>query len=292
MSDRVPPPPPDTTTDHGGRWTLMPRAGLRAVPRHHVRAARVERHWRWPVLVALLSTIPAFYAQLLDTPVLLLPADAVYVIAAVVVTLAAGHAAWHLPQRWQHLRDNPATLLLIAGLLASAIVPASHGSRAALALRLVVAMLTLLHMVWVMRHLFTRGSLSHLIVVALVLLLSCGVGFRWLEPTTPTLADGLWLAFTTAATVGYGDMVPTTDAAKIFSVFVVMLGFGVLSLVTAAIAASWLQSEERRLEREVLRDLHHELATLRREVTLLRDGLQPRAPLSGDEDVAARGPRG
>jgi len=275
MSDRVPEPPPDTTTDTGGRWTLMPRAGLRAVPRHHARAARVERRWRWPVLIALMSTIPAFYAQLLDTPVFLLPADAVYVIAAVVVTLASGHAAWHLPLRWQHLRDNPATVLLAVGLVASALVPASHSNRGALALRLLVAMLTLLHMVWVMRHLFTRGSLSHLIVVAFALLLSCGVGFRWLEPTTPTLADGLWLAFTTAATVGYGDMVPTTDAAKIFSVFVVMLGFGVLSLVTAAIAASWLQSEERRLEREMLHNLHQELSALRREVAELREALPP-----------------
>ena len=34
----------------------------------------------------------------------------------------------------------------------------------------------------------------------------CGVGFWWLEPRAESLGDGLWLAFTTAATVGYGGL--------------------------------------------------------------------------------------
>lgn len=39
-------------------------------------------------------------------------------------------------------------------------------------------------------------------------------------------------------------------AAKIFAVFVVLMGFGVLSLVTASIAAMWVHTEERRIEHE------------------------------------------
>jgi voltage-gated potassium channel len=99
------------------------------------------------------------------------------------------------------------------------------------------------------------------------------LGFWWLEPTTPTLADGLWLAFTTAATVGYGDLVPTTPASKIFSVFVVLLGLGVLTLVTAAIATSWVETEERIIEREILHDMRREMATLHNELGLVREEL-------------------
>ena len=83
----------------------------------------------------------------------------------------------------------------------------------------------------------------------------------------------MWLAFATAATVGYGDIVPTTTASRIFSVFVVLLGFGVLSLVTAALAAAWVETEERRIEREILHDMRREMATVREQVQSLREEL-------------------
>jgi hypothetical protein len=38
--------------------------GLRQAPRDAVRDRQVERRWRWPVLVMLACTIPAFYAEL------------------------------------------------------------------------------------------------------------------------------------------------------------------------------------------------------------------------------------
>jgi len=107
----------------------------------------------------------------------------------------------------------------------------------------------------------------------------CGVGFWLLEPRTPTLTDGLWLAFTTAATVGYGDVVPTTTASKIFAVFVVLLGFGVLTMVTAAIATNWIETEERRIEREILRDMRQHIGKVDADLTALRAELRAAAHL-------------
>jgi voltage-gated potassium channel len=111
------------------------------------------------------------------------------------------------------------------------------------------------------------------LVVAAGLLLACGVVYWLIEPRTPTLGDGLWLAFTTAGTVGYGDVVPTTPAAKLFSVVVVLIGFAVLSLVTASIAAIWVESSERRIEHEILRDLHAQIHQLGQEIEALRRDL-------------------
>ena len=67
------------------------------------------------------------------------------------------------------------------------------------------------------------------LAAACALLVGCGVVYWWIEPRTPTFVDGLWLAFVTASTIGYGDVVPTTHASRIFSVFVVLLGFAVLA---------------------------------------------------------------
>ena len=96
-----------------------------------------------------------------------------------------------------------------------------------------------------------------------------GVGFWLLEPRAITFSDGLWLAFTTAATVGYGDIVPSTHASRAFAVFAVLLGLAVLSLVTASLAAMFVGTEERHIELELL----HEIGALRTEVRALHEEL-------------------
>lgn len=115
------------------------------------------------------------------------------------------------------------------------------------------------------RHI-TRRGLWYSLALCLMILGLGGVGFWLLEPLTPNLADAMWLAFTTAATVGYGDLVPTTHAARAFAVVVVLLGLAVLSLVTASLAAMFVETEERQIER----DLMHEIGALRAEVRALR----------------------
>lgn len=121
-------------------------------------------------------------------------------------------------------------------------------------------------------HLIRRGLLYSLGLCLLILLLG-GVGFWWLEPGIHTLQDGLWLAFTTAATVGYGDLVPRTPVGRAFSVLVVLLGLAVLSLVTASLAALFVEQEVEEEERQIERDLMREIHVLRRQVESLHDRL-------------------
>ena len=105
-----------------------------------------------------------------------------------------------------------------------------------------------------------------------------GVAFWVLEPTVANWFEGMWLAFTTGATVGYGDFVPTTPAARWFAVLMVLLGMAFLSVATASIAALLVGESERRIERELL----SEIRTLRREVGLLRAELSDRRPPGAD----------
>jgi voltage-gated potassium channel len=115
------------------------------------------------------------------------------------------------------------------------------------------------------KRLITRRGLIYSLLLCLAILGLGGVGFWLLEPRALTLTDGLWLAFTTAATVGYGDIVPSTHASRAFAVLVVLLGLAVLSLVTASLAAMFVETEERQIER----DLMQEIGALRAEVRSL-----------------------
>lgn len=245
------------------------RFGPGGLPRREGRALELQRRWDWAVLPALVGTIPAFYLELLD-PAGSMPAMLLYGLAAAVL----GAATWHTAR---HADEGPGSrgavvldAILAFALLLAVLLPPSALSNPALTMRLGAAGLTLLRLMGSLQPALRRGSLVWLLLLALTVLGLCGAGFWWLEPRALTLGDGLWLAFTTAATVGYGDIVPTTPASKIFAVFVVLLGFAVLSLVTAAIAAMWVETEERRIEHEILTDLHHQIRALRREVAGLR----------------------
>ncbi len=116
-----------------------------------------------------------------------------------------------------------------------------------------------------------RQGLVYSLLLAVAILGLGGVGFWVIDPRIDNLGDGLWLAFTTAATVGYGDLIPHTPASRIFSVLVVLLGLAVLSLVTASLSAIFVEKEVEAEEREIERALLAELRVLREELHSLRE---------------------
>jgi voltage-gated potassium channel len=137
-----------------------------------------------------------------------------------------------------------------------------------------------------------RRGLWYSLALCLVILLIGGLGFWWLEPDIHSLHEGLWLAFTTAATVGYGDVVPRTFAGRSFAVLVVLLGLAVLSLVTASLAAIFVEREvEQEVEfgeREIERELRAEIRALRSEVKSLHNRLDHALP--GTRKPPSEGP--
>jgi voltage-gated potassium channel len=127
-----------------------------------------------------------------------------------------------------------------------------------------------------LNRLIRQGLVSSLLLALAILGLG-GVGFWVIDPGITSLSDGLWLAFTTAATVGFGDVVPSTHASRAFSVVVVLLGLAVLSLVTASLSAIFVEKEVEDEERQIEKDLMREIRHLRQDVADLRRELQARA---------------
>lgn len=125
-------------------------------------------------------------------------------------------------------------------------------------------------------HRLVRQGLVSSLLLAVAILGLGGVGFWLIDPRIESLSDGLWLAFTTAATVGYGDLIPHTPASRLFSVLVVLLGLAVLSLVTASLSAIFVEKEVEDEERQIEKDLLRELRVLREEVQNLRDEVRER----------------
>ena len=122
------------------------------------------------------------------------------------------------------------------------------------------------------------------LLVCLLIQVVGGIGFCLIEPRARTLEDGLWLAFTTAATVGYGDLIPSTTASRAFAAVVVLLGLAVLSLVSTSVAAMFFETEERQMERDLMREIGHlrsELRSLASELSALRGLVRAAGPKPG-----------
>jgi voltage-gated potassium channel len=68
------------------------------------------------------------------------------------------------------------------------------------------------------------------------------------EKTFPTVGDGLWWAIQTVTTVGYGDLVPSSTAGRLVAALVMVLGIGFLTVITAAITSTFIESAKRRLQ--------------------------------------------
>ena len=67
------------------------------------------------------------------------------------------------------------------------------------------------------------------------------------EETFPTVWLGMWWALQTVTTVGYGDVVPQSDAGRALATVLLLGGLAFLSVVTAVITSSFVARRQREL---------------------------------------------
>lgn len=102
----------------------------------------------------------------------------------------------------------------------------------------------------------SRLPLSPRDAVALAALVAGGVGFAAVERRRDVDAvDGLWWAFATATTVGYGDVAPTTRAGRAIAVALMLQRF---------LGARREAAEDQRELRERLDEIARRLEALER----------------------------
>ncbi len=111
-----------------------------------------------------------------------------------------------------------------------------------------IAFLLMLRSFWrAARHAWRDPAFQFLALVSGVVLALGTVfyhfveGWRWL--------DSLYFCVITLATVGYGDFSPKTDPGKIFAIFYVFIGIGLLIGVFSRLAEALMITQRATLER-------------------------------------------
>ncbi len=105
---------------------------------------------------------------------------------------------------------------------------------------------------------YTLGFSALIITVAGILISS-------FDPGIPDALNGIWWAWVTVTTVGYGDIVPVTGAGKFFASILILLGIGLFALLTANISAFLVGKDTEREEKEMrgrLKDIQERLTRI------------------------------
>lgn len=223
------------------------------------------------LLFGLLLSIPAFYLLLAqESGEVRMIGHLLYGLVALILLIDTVWQ-WHLHRRHQTKHGKLILdVIIMFGCIVSVVPTETQWSILEWLFRLGLCAVILLRIATLVLQHMQPSHLMQVIVLAIIMLSTAGAGFYWLEPKVQNYADGVWLAFTTVATVGYGDIVPSTPASKIFAVFIVLLGYAMFSIVTANIAALFVGEEEEVFERQ----LHEDIKALHQEVSALREELR------------------
>ena len=94
------------------------------------------------------------------------------------------------------------------------------------------------------------------------------------EKTFPNIGDGLWWAIQTVTTVGYGDLVPTSTVGRLVAALVMLAGIGFLTVVTAVITSTFIESARRRLHGTETDALSEKLDQIGERLKVIEAGLK------------------
>lgn len=231
--------------------------GLAGVsPNENPSALRWSQRLEWPMLLLSLWIILEWYLQArghLDATTITVSDWTIWLFFVTETVLLTTL----VDRKWEYLRNNWVNLVIIAtGLpLLWWFQPAAGALRI---LRVLVMFSLILQMSGRARRMLSRNHVGPTIFAAFLLVVVSGFIVAGLDPGIGSPWEGIWWAWVTITTVGYGDIVPTTVEGRLFGAVLILMGIGLFSVMTASFSAFFVSEDklqEVRNEQEMINRL-------------------------------------
>ncbi|MAY14163.1 MULTISPECIES: potassium channel family protein [Oceanospirillaceae] len=208
----------------------------------NARARRIGRMFEWPMILIAFWIVFEWYLEArADGP---LPYTYItdwflwtfFLLETLVLTAVVDDKARYLRNNWSNL------VIVIAGMpLLWQAFPHAGGLRA---LRLLAMFTMLMNMSGSFQKIMGRNHLGPTLMVSFIIIIMAGTLMAVIDPNVQTPMDGIWWAWVTVTTVGYGDIVPGSTAGRLFGSVLILMGIGLFSMMTASFSAFFMQQEE------------------------------------------------
>lgn len=217
--------------------------GLSGVHREeNKKAVKVGRLFEWPMILIAFWIILEWYIEVKSMSPLLLTVYSDWIIWSffLIETIVL---CYLVDDKFRFLKNNWGGLVIIvAGMpLLWDVFPFAGGFRI---LRLLVLFSLLFSMSSSARKILGHNHLGTTLMVSFIVVVFAGTMMATIDPNIKTPLDGIWWAWVTVTTVGYGDLVPISSAGRIFAGFLILLGIALFSMLTASFSAFFLSESE------------------------------------------------
>lgn len=215
---------------------------MAGVEAHESPAAKLlARRLEWPMLLVALWILLQWYLEETHAISQLVArvADWLVWLAFLAETLLLSRL---VKERRAYLRGNWMNLVIVIGCF-PLFWQFSYLIGLLRSFRLLLVLGMLVRMSRTIRKLLSYHQLGNTLIVALVTLVMAGIIIVRIDPSVGTLWDGMWWAWVTMSTVGYGDVVPHSGAGRLFGALLILFGVVLLSMLTANLAAFFIGSD-------------------------------------------------
>lgn len=114
-------------------------------------------------------------------------------------------------------------------------------------LRLLIMLGILLKVSQDLRQILSRHHLGKTMAIALLFLIISGFLISGIDPAFKGPLDGIWWAWVTMSTVGYGDIVPSTTEGRLFGMLLILAGIALFSMLTASFSVFFIERDEKEM---------------------------------------------
>lgn len=223
--------------------------GLSGVgPYENKRARKLGHAFEWPMIFVAMWIVFEWYLQSkAERPVSVTAFTdwfiwGFFLLETVVLTIAVDNKKRYLINNWANI------VIVAAGLpVLWETLPHAGGLRV---LRLLAIFIVLMNTSGTFRKIMGRNHLGPTMMVSFVIIVIAGTVMAAIDPNVETPLDGIWWAWVTVTTVGYGDIVPGSTAGRLFGSFLILMGIGLFAMLTASFSSFFMQQDEKDLIRE------------------------------------------